>query len=257
MNNFQIKYKKILQDADNFFKITTARKIAPIEKEEFKRRLDNYLSTLNCNSLLQAEEFDKGFEIYDFETNSLEIMFSYESRASHDYHQSQIIISNLNELKKQTMQFAAKNGWFCRFTSLDNIILSPNYGELVTSIPDKMYHVTLFSNLEKILSEGIKPTTGIRGDTVSFLPRVHLFTSYPEDKIFGVIWKTRRKEKKTLEGKDPRYTAILEIDTSKLRPKTKFYKDELPDMSNSVWTYSHIPPEAVSYVDSNFFEDYY
>ena len=107
------------------------------------------------------------------------------------------------------------------------ITLYPNYTELADNIPRYIFHFTNPENVERILKRGLIPKTGSDWHGYKYPPRNHFFYGYDEQKDA------------------PKGGTILRIDTTHLGRNVKFYKDT--QMSwRSVWTYAHIPPEAIS-----------
>jgi hypothetical protein len=128
-----------------------------------------------------------------------------------------------------------KWGWFIRwiqdvtYKSFGNIVrLEPFFGELLDPVPRYLYHFSGSENRDKILGRGLLPKKGSYWHYNQYPPSVFL-TLKPSKDAFG--------------------TTFI-IDTTKLRPGTKFYLD--PGWSSrygketGVFTYTHIPPEAIS-----------
>jgi hypothetical protein len=106
-----------------------------------------------------------------------------------------------------------------------------------------IYHITDRSNLASIQKKGLTPraSTGITNPT-KYPARIYFMPLLKKVKVqLSSDMKRRESGKPTITDTDD--PIILLVDTSKLRRGTKFYQD--PEMPGGVWTYSHIPPEAI------------
>jgi hypothetical protein len=121
-----------------------------------------------------------------------------------------------------------KYGWFISGENREQAILSlqPNYDETVTEIPRYLYHSTEPGNVPIILRRGLIPTGVSGGNSWRYPPRVYFL-------IDDIIYHSSS------------YTT-LRIDTNLLGRNVKFYKDTTLIRIKAVWTYSHIPPNAIS-----------
>lgn len=134
----------------------------------------------------------------------------------------------------------SRYGWYIEERSVELkrglVTLYPNYDERITDIPAFLYHFADPSDVDEILRRGLIPTEGKASDwhDHSYPPRVFL-TLEPELEKPG--------------------KAILKIDTRKLRSGTKFYKDHRWTL-DSVWTPTHIPPEAITFEEETPEDDY-
>jgi len=119
-----------------------------------------------------------------------------------------------------------KYGWYLELTddAGNSYQLRPNYDE-ETDVPRFLYHGLYREDqnkIDSILKRGLIPSRG-ENYVISYPPRVFFMTT-PQ------MWTT--------------YFAVFEIDTHRLGRHVKFYTD--PHADNAVWTFAHIPPEAIS-----------
>lgn len=119
------------------------------------------------------------------------------------------------------------------------------------NVPRFLYHFTDIRNVEKIEKNGLIPKSSASGG-FSYPNRVYFFTSMPsKESVLGIAEDMIHKSIKSVDD-----IAIVKIDTKKAVEYgkgrvIKYYKD--PNiMFGSVFTYSHIKPEAI---DSIFIYD--
>lgn len=128
--------------------------------------------------------------------------------------------------------------WTARYVAT----LAPNYGKQVTRLPPKLYHLTRKENLTKIRNKGLIPQSG--RDHGSIMPRNYPDRIYltTDQKTVTDLYENFISRKSSEKGK----YALLTIDTNRIRKGTKFYEDPEMPIGSSVWTYTHIPREAIS-----------
>jgi hypothetical protein len=108
--------------------------------------------------------------------------------------------------------------------------LEPNYTSEMTHVPQFLYHFAPKNRVEDILRRGLIPQEGSEKHGFKYPPRVFLqFSGSGGYSAFGGI--------------------ALKIDTSLLGRNVKFYRD-MNMRAASVWTYAHIPPNAISLMGS-------
>ena len=113
-----------------------------------------------------------------------------------------------------------------------------NYDEPIKD-PAKLYHLTLWKNLDRILRKGILGNEHTNSGRL-YKGRVYLSLSHEVSDYLHEAFRSMNS------GGDDPYNdpyALLEIDSSKLLPGTKFYED--PEQTGAVYTYSRIPPSAI------------
>lgn len=141
-----------------------------------------------------------------------------------------------------------KIGYFVKFFKFGNnidgltiikIILEPNIGEKQI-VPKFLYHLSKTENEKFILSKGLKPKEGLRKYT-KYPSRVYLFNSLlSKDDIISFSISL-------FEPKNDINVTLFKVDTQLLNKNIKFYIDKDIENSNiGVWTYSHIPENAIS-----------
>lgn len=146
-------------------------------------------------------------------------------------------------------------GWFVRridfnrYLSTYTLYLGPlQYKQL--EIKRYLYHFSMIDNKERILRKGLIPKKGSYGTDFMYPARVHLLTKLDMDYIQQLAFTIFTHG--TFSGPEDEYYSkkeippivIFKIDTTKLRPNTKFYRDPL--VKDGAWTYTHIPPQALS-----------
>lgn len=130
------------------------------------------------------------------------------------------------------------------FTSTQphNMYFRPKFDQEVkqNGIPNKCYHICPTRLVDKILKQGLHPKD--YGRTSNHPERVYLFINKP------LNWKAIARTFK--ESRNDTYS-LLEIDTSRLYDKMKFYFDSLTMTDNpAIYTYETIPSEYISLIDS-------
>jgi hypothetical protein len=147
-------------------------------------------------------------------------------------------------------------GWYVRrieYTRLREltIYLTPlEYRPEV--IPPFLYHFSQAWNKERILRKGLLPHKGKYETDFMYPPRVHVLSkldmSYLRQLAVAIFshGSGQSIEDEYYNGNEAYEIPIVvfKIDSSKLRPGTKFYRD--PATKNGLWTYTHIPPNALS-----------
>jgi len=187
----------------------------------------------------------------------LSLMFGEYSNQTFVHLNASILISNAFNrqlrasiatwLSTELKRFVEHRGWFVLTRETDGMItLAPNYTSPVSmeALPKILYHVTPNSSLEKVLRSGIKPSVGIPHGTNavrSYPQRVYLMTNKSSsgrlaNQFAGVGHRGEH--------------ALLAVDTSKLRHGTHFFIDNEIPYGDGVWTYSHVPPEALKFLQN-------
>jgi hypothetical protein len=159
--------------------------------------------------------------------------------------------------------YAPRRGWFVKTDDSTfgayQISLEARRGDRIPDdeIPRRLYHVTPYSNAVKILRKGLlprKPGEVGRQDQVvvrRYPERIYLATSHSAAvQILGALYEHRMLSTRDISDvyygnfAEPEPWVIFEVDTGKLRPGTKFYRD--PDFSTGgVYTLTPIPRSAV------------
>lgn len=159
-------------------------------------------------------------------------------------------------------EFAAKRGWILAGyrNSLSfspqhfgfDFSLFPDRQDPMKEMPFYLYHVTDTKNVESIRREGLKPRQ-MMSKNRNYPGRVYLFsdTSLMRDMIqmsidaHDAIARIGSSFYKPLT-KTPDIS-IIKVNTNKLRRGTKFFIDpEFDGNPGAVYTYTHIPPEAIA-----------
>lgn len=156
--------------------------------------------------------------------------------------------------------FAAKRGWILH--DVRNLpdyhpeyfaikfVLMPDKAQQPERIPVYLYHITDVQNVSRIKREGLKPMAKVSKGR-NYPGRVYVFLR--RDLMERIIEQNAEAHNGN-DGyqkltKTP-HVAVLTIDSDKLRPNTKFYIDpEFDGDSDAAYTYTHIPPEAITFVD--------
>jgi hypothetical protein len=156
--------------------------------------------------------------------------------------------------------FAAKRGWILH--SVRNMAdYSPQHFQLkLMMMPDKahqpdhvpvyLYHITDVQNVSRIKREGLKPMAKVSKGR-NYPGRVYVFL---RRELMEEMLEFNAEAHSGGEGhqkltKTP-HVAVLTIDSEKLRPNTKFFVDpEFDGNPDAVYTYTHIPPEAITFAD--------
>ena len=172
----------------------------------------------------------------------------------------------LNDLLNQIVP---KYGWFVLTRKNKNTWwFAPNYNELVVNVPKILYHVSPNYNAEKILKKGLFPKVGNKHDEFDeygkrlYKPRIYLTSDLDEAEQLSMAFQGDQIYNAQMRNKTHQnYYYVFQIDTTKLLKGTKFYNDPEMNTGNSMWTYSRIPPNAVSlhpdYIDEykNYMEE--
>ena len=126
--------------------------------------------------------------------------------------------------------------------------LQPNYGfsRVELGPNDNLYRLGPVSKDSTVLRKGFIPASGYRG-SINYPNRVYMFTDLESAKEYYV---DVLRSMHNIES-----FSVYKIDTAKLPKSVKMYNDtEIPE-NKSVWTYSRIPPEAISKVGEIVFGD--
>lgn len=145
-------------------------------------------------------------------------------------------------------------GWFVFSVSNYSFTFDPIKQDTV-NVPAKLYHFSPFWTKDSILKKGLIPkgANGKYEDDYKYPPRVHLYTKWDRESmsILALHIFNHGMGIETMYHSGFQHTPVVyyEIDTSKLRRGTKFYQDV--SVADGVWTYTHIPPEAISVKDED------
>lgn len=164
---------------------------------------------------------------------------------------------SLNELMKGL-------GWYVRkaFRNSQHYILYLSPVEYAPqAVPKYLYHFSSLPNKERILRKGLLPKIGRYDRDFMYPPRVHCLTeldlTYLRALAFNIFNHGDMPSIETIyHGGAAAYEmplVIFRVDTAKLRKGTKFYKD--PSVKNGVWTYTHVPPEALAVEHEDVFSE--
>jgi len=147
--------------------------------------------------------------------------------------------------------YMKRRGWYVSTHKVSGgkllFTIMPEGANQLKSTPSKLFHITDTKNTQKISSQGLKPRASSSPDR-RYTSRVYIFTD--PDLVQEQI--KQNIEAHSTEYWFPKLTdtldvSVVEIDTNKLRKGTKFYKDpEFSGYEGAYYTYTHIPPEAIS-----------
>jgi hypothetical protein len=128
----------------------------------------------------------------------------------------------------------AMRGGYSEFGSVGEITIQPNFTAEI-NVPRFVSHFTPEQNVTTILQNGLEPRSQRPGDR--YPPRVYLFVRTNTDRDFEFIESLKAHA-------DPNTKWIeLMVDTAKV-PDATYHQD--PEAPVGVWTYSAIPPEAIT-----------
>jgi hypothetical protein len=126
------------------------------------------------------------------------------------------------------------------------VTIEPNYGK-PAKLPRYVYHVSSAWQKGRILNKGLVPSKGSK-ESYLYPPKVFVAAKYDEQYLFD-LWTAISNYYTGIEdmyhnGGIQEPMVIFKIDTTKLNKGTRFYPDA--DAKNALWTYTHIPPAALS-----------
>lgn len=155
--------------------------------------------------------------------------------------------------KSELIKMGKKLGWEPRDSEY-GLSFAANYAPKVEIDRNKpLYHVTNEDNAKKILKNGIKPKSMAKYAT----PRVYVFRDLNDAKEY-----VKNSCDRTLQGASSfaeigdykpvkPFIYILEIDPSKFG--ANYYNDlEISYYNSAIWTYSHIPANAIKIHSRHF-----
>ena len=179
-----------------------------------------------CDSLTPEIDPSRDSDDYDNPHYMPDTSYVNKSQSGISFWIRDMSIQQRAEFKELVKENIEKYGWYVEFTddAANSYQLRPNYDE-ETDVPRFLYHGLYRQDakkIESILKKGLIPSRG-ENYGISYPPRVFFMTT-PQ------MWVT--------------YFTVFEIDTRRLGRRVKFYSD--PHAENAVWTYAHIPPEAIS-----------
>jgi hypothetical protein len=146
-----------------------------------------------------------------------------------------------SKFRKMLPELAARYGWQILSRDEDTIILQPQTPVEQIQVGPELFHATPKNNVSNILKRGLIPKFPRSvGDAAlrSYEPRIYLSRDLEahEDMLDNFS-----------ANNDEQEYALLSIDTSLLKPGTKFYLDS--ESTDSVWTRTPIPAKAISVVE--------
>lgn len=124
--------------------------------------------------------------------------------------------------------------------NMNDLVYNKNYG--------KLYHFTTKDHDNSILKNGLKT----RNKKYRFFPeRIYLYSSFkPLNKINGIkeyITKVVGQMRINIYG-----LSVFKIDLSNLNNEISFYKDDIMNDENSVFTYTNIPKECIEKIEFEY-----
>ncbi len=168
------------------------------------------------------------------------------------------------EAEEFIQSYLPKRGWFLKTESRGShsatLTFESRRGERIVDVPQHLWHATRYEYLKSIMKRGLVPKHHADEDD---FPSMVLVRKYPDriylalteaavEKISGLLAindiETHHSMEEIYGGglslDDYSKYVTFKVDTSKLKKGTKFYKD--PDFPEGVYTYTHIPPTALS-----------
>jgi hypothetical protein len=252
------------------------RKIKPLLAKELKRQLSNLL----YNTFILHPHFKE----YDF---SRDLLKQYlETDIWKHISESHIVLSIKPDFLQLKNKFSGSNpgndtnkkikfiewlnneaykrGWFISMDPSDknesgekslerglwiNITFQPNYTLRYDLPRTPMYHITPFSNVERILKRGLVPKAK-KSENRTLPPKNYVFINKDSAEEIAENWKISWaiNDYYGMPNSDrgAEDFIILEIDPNNLPKGIKFYKDpEFENKYGAIWTYSTIPPGAI------------
>jgi hypothetical protein len=253
-------------DFNNQYKVN----ISQIRKEypNFKEYGDNWM--LEIYSQICEEQLIKEFINQTIPTNkTIEIFkerfknkYSNIEKIGHEKFKISLnkIINNQFLNIKDINNFVESFGWFIskingfpfsekdlkHFIFNSNTIeleFEPRYDLEITTVEDKIYHLTFDIFWDKIKDIGLTPKN--KSKISNHPERIYFVEKYNEkefDRLSNFLYKTLPPDTRELIEK----CYLLEIDARLLieNKKTKFYKD--PNYSLGIWTFENIPPVYIN-----------
>ena len=217
-------------------------KVKPISPKELWSYIVRNVRELDNKENNEDEAGEKGF-------SNLDLLLD-KNWNSFVFYCKETDIENINsKLKKIGWFISKKQGHLPNFDEDKSyeyeIVIQPFYTEKITSenpksgilnLPQDIYHFTSINNVNNIKKRGIIPKGSSK--VFPYPDRVYFFTTWPGDEIVDMAQEMEHNIKSIDD------VAIIEIDTTKIRKKVNFYKDANV-MFGSIWTYHHIPPQAI------------
>jgi hypothetical protein len=198
-------------------------RIKPVDYQMMMRILKKW-----CDTLTPEVDPRREWEPGEYNTTQYEpdIQYVNKSKLGISFWIRDMSIDQRAEFQELVKSNLEKYGWYLEFIddAGNSYQIRPNYDKEVY-VPRFLYHGLYRATPEKIdsiLKKGLIPSRG-ENYGISYPPRV-FFMTRPD------MWVT--------------YFVVFQIDTHKLGRNVKFYED--PHAENAVWTYAHIPPQAVS-----------
>lgn len=154
-----------------------------------------------------------------------------------NWHQNDFAFEKeLDKLVKSTgWEFSGKNNRWYTFSK-------SGVGKTVSSIPKTLYHFSAYWNKDRILKKGLIPKSVKDRDNFRYSERIFLLKDYKLDSIKELAFYVHNYDNDHDIPEDIPIV-VFAIDTSKLRPGTKFYEDS--GHPGAIWTKTHIPAEAI------------
>lgn len=208
------------------------------------RKVDNIINIKSyAHNAIDDYEDDHVDIDYETEINGPTIAFQIETEQYTDTHKITNVISS----------FAQKRGWDITYNEQESNILyitiSPDHLGVRQQRNDmKMYyHITDASNADSIKRSGIKPSKSADPNR-TYSPRVYAFRSFEDVKKYksdAQKYNIQLNPKSKLSD-----SIVVTIDISKLNRGTKWHWDTQMSELDAVYTFSHIPKNAIIDINS-------
>jgi 8-oxo-dGTP pyrophosphatase MutT (NUDIX family) len=225
-------------------------KIAPIDRDEMVRRIEMFLKreweSIPAEAIRKFREAHPRHVYFtklpqdatpaqlwpemDIHTHVMK-----SSKGDHIIVKHPFVKDYAPDFEKHWREWIKAQGWAVQSYDDYNIFVEPNYGSESASVGPALWHFTFPDKVAGIKSGGLKPSgSKTWGDSLSYEPKVFAFTTY----------NAALKARKEMYFFATRPVSLIQILPNKLRPGTKWFKDVHVD--GGVWTYTHIPAEAIS-----------
>ncbi len=213
------------------------------------------------NNNLTKELWQKYYSYQTFEEfQEFELYRKLRIKSKGEYPRFQITIDStmlgIFEPYGGLDKWVKRYGWFVSYWNQPqrsyqvHITLEKNYGERVQP-PQFLYRFEVTGQEQRILKRGFTPKKG-DNEMWQYPPRVYLFTTYNLSKIREIAFHMINVD---MSPEDIYYgdghslpITVYQVDTTKLNKGIKFFADLDAQKENAVWTYSNIPPQAISII---------
>ena len=218
--------------------LITTYKLSSLEKG-----LRTFLVAANQRFVPKPIPFNNTFELI-LKEYSIDLLKTLHDIADvRGYIIAQIVIIDHNQKSTIYKSIKAVNFTDDYLLSI-HVCFESKFDKIVDKIPEKIYHVTLKKNINKILTKGISPRSFQK---LAYHPhRIYFAVSLEKDeKIVRLFSQLSKLQKTDYE--------ILEIDYSKLDSKIIFredpnYKEEETQQLDGIYTSSNIHPNAIKQI---------